>query len=204
MMQARRPPDAENPRMAQNWSSPFLNRTGLRVTAEAFAASDTPSLRSFNGKPVPGSYSVDDEGVPAKDVSLVEKGRLVTLLTGRTPQKHFPRSNGHGRAGTVLAGVFHLESTQAIPASELKQKYLALLAAQDKAFGYIVRGVRSDGQGGPGPGIDSIVKVTRDGETRFAGCDSATCPQRHFAISPKPRSNARSIRTASARRRSCR
>lgn len=165
MMQARRPPDTENPRMMQAESSPFLNRTGLRVLADAFMVSDTPSLKQFDGKPVAGSYLVDDEGVRAKDVVLVDKGRLVTLLTSRTPQKNFLRSNGHGRSGGVLAGVFQLESTQPIPASELKAKYLALLKAQDKTFGYIVRGVRSDGQGGgSGPGIDQIVKITLDGK----------------------------------------
>jgi hypothetical protein len=165
MMQARRPPDAENPRMVQGTASPFLNRTGLRVMADAFIARDTPSLKLFDGNPVAGSYAVDDEGVRAKDVTLVDKGRLVTLLTSRTPQKHFLQSNGHGRSGTVLAGVFALESTLAIPSPELKKKYLALLQAQDKTFGYIVRGVRSDGQGGAGgPGIDSIVKVTLDGQ----------------------------------------
>ena len=48
-----------------------------------------------------------------------------------------------------------------------RSKYIALLKAQDKTFGYIVRGVRSDGQGGgTGPGIDSIVKVTLDGRER--------------------------------------
>jgi hypothetical protein len=165
MMQARRPPDTENPRMGQVLPSPFLNRTGLRVMADAFAASDTPSMTHFDGKPLAGSYAVDDEGVRAKDVKLVDKGRLVTLLTNRVPQKNFLRSNGHGRSNTVLAGVFQVESSQAIPASDLKGKYIALLKAQDKAFGYIVRGVRSDGQGGAvGPGIDSIVKVTLDGE----------------------------------------
>ena len=164
LMQARRPPDAENPRMAQMQSSPFLNRTGLRVMADAFSASDTPSLTRFEGKPLAGSYEVDDEGVRAKDVTLVEKGRLATLLTSRVPQKNFPRSNGHGRSGTVLAGVFLLESAQAIPSSSLKEKYIALLKAQDKTFGYIVRGVRSDGQpGATGPAIDNIVKVTLDG-----------------------------------------
>lgn len=164
MMQARRPPDAENPRMGQVPASPFLNRTGLRVMADAFSASDTPSLTHFDGKPLAGSYAVDDEGMRAKDVALVEKGRLTALLTGRVPQKNFPRSNGHGRSTTVLAGVFQIESAQAIPAAELKDKYIALLKAQDKTFGYIVRGVRSDGQGGAaGPGIDSIVKVTLDG-----------------------------------------
>ena len=165
LMQARRPPDTENPRAAQAGASPFLNRTGLRVMADAFVVRDTPSLTQFEGKPVAGSYVVDDEGVLAKDVTLVDKGRLVTLLTSRTPQKNFMQSNGHGRSGTVLAGVFQVESTQAIPAVELKQKYLALLKAQEKTFGYIVRGIRSDGQGGAaGPGIDSIVKVTLDGQ----------------------------------------
>ena len=39
IMQARRPPDTENPRMAmQTAQNPFLNRTGLRVMADAFAA----------------------------------------------------------------------------------------------------------------------------------------------------------------------
>jgi hypothetical protein len=170
MVQARRPPDAENPRMGQAPSSPFLNRSGLRVMADAFNASDTPSLTHFEGKPLVGSYTVDDEGMRAKDVSLVEKGRLVSLLTSRVPQKNFARSNGHGRANTVLAGVFQMESVDAIAARELKEKYIALLKAQDKTFGYIVRGVRSDGQGGAGPGIDAIVKVTLDGtETPVRG-----------------------------------
>src|SRR5436190_3447946 len=47
IMQARRPPDAENPRMMQATTNPFLNRTGLRVLADAFVVSDTPSLKQF-------------------------------------------------------------------------------------------------------------------------------------------------------------
>ena len=165
MMEARRPHDTENPRAAQAQPPPFLNRTGLRVMADAFIARDTPSLSRFEGRAVAGSYVVDDEGVRAEDVTLADKGRLVTLLTSRTPQKHFLQSNGHGRAGSVLAGVFQIESTQAIPSTELKRKYLAMLQAQDKSFGYIVRAVRSDGQGGTAAlGIDSIVKVTADGQ----------------------------------------
>lgn len=182
MMQARRPPDTENPRMGQAPASPFLNRTGLRVMADAFMASDTPSMTHFEGKPLVGSYVVDDEGVRARDVKLVDKGRLVTLLTSRVPQKHFPKSNGHGRSTTVLAGVFQIESTQAIPAAELKAKYIELLKAQDRDFGYIVRGVRPDGPGGPsGAGIDSIVKVTLDGrETPVRGMRFGVVPPMAF------------------------
>src|SRR5581483_10490876 len=80
LVAARRPPDSDNPRMAQGFTqTPFLSRTGLRVMADAFSASDTPSLTEFNGRPVPGAYVVDDQGVRGKDVKLVDKGRLVTL-----------------------------------------------------------------------------------------------------------------------------
>ena len=181
MMLARRPPDSENPRTIQGPQSPFLNRTGLRVAADAFSVRDTPSLKTFAGRPIAGSYVVDDEGVTARDVTLVEKGRLVTLLTGRTPQKNFLQSNGHGRSGGVLAGVFQLESAQPIPASELKAKYIALLKAQDKTFGYIVRGVRSDGPGGGGPAIDWIVQVSLDGsEAPVRGMRFSSVPATAF------------------------
>jgi len=45
-----------------------------------------------------GSYRVDDEGVPAQRVSLIEKGVLKSLLMSRTPRKEITKSNGHGRA----------------------------------------------------------------------------------------------------------
>jgi predicted Zn-dependent protease len=164
LMLARRPPDGENPRLAQaqGQGTPFLRRIGLRVLSDAFSVSDTPSLTQYDGRPVPGAYVVDDEGVRAKDVSLVEKGRLVTLLTSRVPLKNLPQSNGHGRVG-VQAGVFQVQSSLAVPASELKAKYLDLLKAQDTPFGYIVRGIANpnDIPGGGGPGGPVILQAFR-------------------------------------------
>jgi hypothetical protein len=56
-------------------------------------------------------------------------------------------------------------------------RYLALLKAQDKEFGYIVRGVRGNNQGADGPGIDAIVKVTPDGvETPVRGMQFGSVP----------------------------
>jgi predicted Zn-dependent protease len=166
---ARRAPDGDAPRFAQSQgpTTPFLARIGLRVLSDSFSITDTPSLREFGGRPVAGAYLVDDEGVPAKDVTIVDKGRLLTLLTSRTPLKNLPQSNGHGRNGSVQSGVLQVRSTQAIPASELKTKYLELLKAQDLAFGYIVRAIAgpgevAGGQGG-GPIILDAVKVTPDG-----------------------------------------
>jgi predicted Zn-dependent protease len=171
LLLARRPPDAENARFTQGQGqgTPFLTRIGLRVLSDSFAVSDTPSLKEFEGRPVAGTYVVDDEGVLAKDVTLVEKGRLVTLLTSRTPQKNLLQSNGHGRGGNVQPGVLQVRSTEAIPASQLKEKYLQLLQAQEKPFGYIIRSIAGPGEvpgggGGGGPIILDIVKVTPDGK----------------------------------------
>ena len=131
---------------------------------------------------MPGAYTVDDEGIAAQDVILVENGKLATLLTSRTPQKNLLQSNGHGRGGTVQAGVFQLRSAQPVGASELKKKYLELLKTQDKTFGYIVRAIANPSAlqispsdatdilammgGGAGAGgvILDVVKVTPDGK----------------------------------------
>jgi predicted Zn-dependent protease len=170
LLLARRPPDAENARFTQGQGqgTPFLTRIGLRVLSDSFAVSDTPSLKQYDGRAVAGTYVVDDEGVLAKDVTLVEKGRLITLLTSRTPQKNLLQSNGHGRGGNVQPGVLQVRSTQAVPASQLKQKYLDLLKVQEKSFGYIVRSVAGTGEvpggGGGGPIILDVVKVTPDGK----------------------------------------
>jgi len=165
--------------------SPYLTRIGARVLPEAFSVSDTPSLERFGSTAVPAAYRVDDDGVPAKDVTLVRDGRLVTLLTDRTPQRRLPQSNGHSRGGGAQASVFQVESARAVPAAELKAKYLAMLKAQERPFGYIVRAVAdpiemqtaddpmdammaatmSMGAGGPrlGPAILRAVKVLADG-----------------------------------------
>jgi TldD protein len=156
LLLAERGPDSDNPRFARQPSTPFLTRIGLRVMAESFSVSDTPSLSQFAGRPVPGAYEVDDEGVPAQDVPLVENGRLLMLLTNRTPNRNLPKSNGHARGNGPQAGVVQVRSSRAMPAAEMKKKLLELLRIQDKEFGYIVRGI--DTQSTP-----QIFKVTRDG-----------------------------------------
>jgi predicted Zn-dependent protease len=163
LMLARRPNDSEGgggrgaPPAQQG--TPFLTRIGLRVLPDAFSVSDTPSLTTYEGRPVAGAFTVDDEGVRAKDVSLVENGKLLTLLTSRAPQRKLLQSNGHGRSGTAQAGVFQMKSAQAVPRSQLKSKYLELLKDQDKDFGYIIR---SFAPGAPVP--TDVVRVTPDGK----------------------------------------
>ncbi len=135
-------------------STPFLRRIGSRVLPEWLTVTDTPSLTRYGNVAVPGAYVVDEEGVLAQDVTLVEDGRLMTLLTSRAPQQNLPVSNGHARGGDAQAGVFQVASASGVPAVELRARYLEWLAQQDRAFGYIIRGA----------GGSRVVRVTPGGQ----------------------------------------
>jgi hypothetical protein len=167
---SQRAPESDDARMgslSQLFSTPFLTRIGTRVMPESFTVRDAPSVQRFGAEPVAGAYAVDDEGLAAEDVTLVRDGRLLTMLTSRTPQKNLLQSNGHGRKGGAQAGVLLVESATAIPAAGLKAKYLDLLKTQGRTHGYILRRLEtSTARPGDrqGPAIVRAVKVTPDGK----------------------------------------
>jgi predicted Zn-dependent protease len=98
---------------------------------------DDPSLKTFEGKTLLGSYAVDDEGQPVAPVTIVEHGKLINYLLGREPVKDFPTSNGHGRAALGQAahshaGVIEVKSSQELTAEQLHAKLLALAKDQQR------------------------------------------------------------------------
>jgi TldD protein len=79
--------------------SVLATKLGQKVAAPILSAVDDPLLEAGTGHaPLFGGYKIDDEGVPAQRVSLIEHGVLKTLLMSRTPRKEIGRSNGHARA----------------------------------------------------------------------------------------------------------
>jgi TldD protein len=80
-------------------TSEFAERLGQKVASSLLMAVDDPLRESGPGKvPLFGAYRVDDEGIPAARVVLVEAGILKSLLMTRTPRKEIAHSNGHARA----------------------------------------------------------------------------------------------------------
>jgi predicted Zn-dependent protease len=115
-----------------------------RVLPDFLSVVDDPTLASFDGKPLLGSYEVDDEGVRAMRVPVIENGKLVNYLLGREPILDFPASNGHGRArmptgspGPSLGNML-VSSSEALPQEELKKKLLELCQQRDLPYGYYV------------------------------------------------------------------
>ncbi|MEQ1473557.1 MAG: metallopeptidase TldD-related protein, partial [Candidatus Acidiferrum sp.] len=80
-----RPPVSFTPVMEQLLSglggkSDWITRIGARVLPASVTVVDDPSAKEFQGTPLLGAYSVDDEGVRAQKITLVENGALKNEL----------------------------------------------------------------------------------------------------------------------------
>ncbi len=109
--------------------SQWLGRLNSRVLPAGTSLVDDPSAKDAQGRPLPGSYTVDDEGVLPQTVTLVDNGTLKDLLMSRRPGQDFVQSNGHGRA--LFLGEPHAESSNlffksgnGLSPQDLKKKFL--------------------------------------------------------------------------------
>jgi predicted Zn-dependent protease len=121
----------------------FASSFHARVLPDFMSVVDDPSLKTFNGKALLGAYDVDDEGVPAQAVKLVDEGRLENYLIGRQPVRDFPQSNGHGRAGITgparpMIGVLKITADSGLSTDELNKKLLDMAKDRGLANVYIV------------------------------------------------------------------
>ena len=135
----KKPQLGENARTTGKWSSSYKSR----VLPDFINVFDDPTLSTISGQPLFGKYTLDDEGVKAQRVSLIEKGQLVSYLIGRQPIRDFPASNGHGRAGATAAplprpGNLVLQSTDPQPDAGLKAKLIDLCRKRDLPYGLYV------------------------------------------------------------------
>ena len=133
----KKPKLRENARTTGRWSSSYKTR----VLPDFIDLTDDPSLDELAGQPLFGNYSLDDEGVKAVRVPLVEKGQLISYLIGRAPIRDFPSSNGHGRATATGApeprpGNLILQSTNPQPDADLKKQLLDL--ARQRGLPYAI------------------------------------------------------------------
>jgi TldD protein len=135
----KKPQLGENARTAGKWSSSYKSR----VLPDFINVFDDPTISTISGQPLFGNYTLDDEGVKAQRVSLIEKGQLVSYLIGRQPIRDFPASNGHGRAAATAAptprpGNLVLQSTDPQPDAGLKAKLIDLCRKRDLPYGLYV------------------------------------------------------------------
>ncbi len=129
-----RPPLAFQPVVDQLMSSlgarsDWSGKVGSRVLPASVSLIDDPSAKEYKGTPLIGGYTIDEEGVPAQKVVLVQDGKLKDLLMSRRPGPDFNTSNGHGRsafladATPIMSNLF-FSSTDGVSKEDMDKKFL--------------------------------------------------------------------------------
>lgn len=118
----------------------FTKKIGQEVLPKFLSVADDPTLHELAGVRLAGSYSFDDEGVPAQRVDVIQNGVLKNFLLSRMPIKGFDASNGHGRnqpgrMPTGRQGNLIVTSSQTVPEKELRQKLIDEVKKQGKPYG---------------------------------------------------------------------
>lgn len=144
-LSGHRPPLMEEPQMAgmfpENKLAGRLNRS---VLPTFFSVVDDPTQKTHGRDPLIGFYNVDDQGVLAQPVTIIENGVLKTLLMSRRPRKEISKSNGHGRAvqlstPSAQIGNLFLKTTDGKSFEELKKELIDLCQGQGLSHGLLIR-----------------------------------------------------------------
>lgn len=121
----------------------FASSWKARVLPTFISVVDDPTMETFNGHGLGGSYKVDDEGVPAGPVTVVDNGILTNYLIGRVPIRDFLASNGHGRASgngntAPAPGNLFFRPSKASTREELKKELIDECRSRGLKYGYFV------------------------------------------------------------------
>jgi TldD protein len=126
-----------------NEGQTFTSKVGERILPEFISIKDDPTEARFDGQMLLGNYAFDDEGVPARNVELIDHGVLKTFLMGRSPLVSITNSNGHGRrqlgyVPVARQGNLIVSSTNAVTDAQLRQKLIDMVKEQGKPFGLLI------------------------------------------------------------------
>jgi predicted Zn-dependent protease len=118
-------------------------RLGRRILPTTVTVVDDPLATTFGGVPLKGGYLVDDEGVKAQKVVLVQNGILKTLCSGRTPSRYVKETNGHWHNGAATPSQLFITASQTLPFDQLKRKLIQMGKDDGLQYVLIVRRITS-------------------------------------------------------------
>ncbi len=159
-------------------TSDLLDRMNRPVLPVYLSIYDDPSLHQFGKVPLIGYYDIDDQGVPAQRVSIVDAGILSNLLMARRPIPGFLKSNGHGRSGypgreTAQISNLIISAAQGKSYDELKQELIKLCRNERLTYGIAIKALAANA-GGIVPALIYKVYVEDGREELIRGVNPAT------------------------------
>ena len=121
----------------------FLDKVNARVMPEFLSITDNPLITDYQGFKLQGGSKVDEDGVPSREVKLVENGYLKSLLTTRDPVRGFEQSTGSRHVGQPTPTNLIVSSTNTMSNEDLRAKLLAIVNQRHLEFGIIIRRLRN-------------------------------------------------------------
>jgi hypothetical protein len=170
----------------------FQKKIGTRVLPVSMTVRDNPLMKPKGRSVLLGNYAVDEEGIAASDLTLVDNGILKTLYMTRTPTKEVKEPNGHmrpllGSGTSVGPGVVEIIDKKAMKSSDIRKELIKRATEDGYDFAFIVRSMQkgsllfSEGMSNIGDVLESgksltpvlVYKVsTKDGsETLMRGIE---------------------------------
>ncbi len=125
-------------------------RIGRKIMDNRLTVKNYSTLDKYNGVPLLGAYEIDAEGVvPAKEMTLVDKGILRQMLNGRVPSLKTPHSTGSSRfvmtgSDIVYAtapGTIHIEVDKGTKQDKMKKALIKAAKDEGLDYAYIVRSI---------------------------------------------------------------
>jgi hypothetical protein len=147
-----------NPNQGDN---PFLDKIGARVLPEFLSVSDNPTIQEYQGRSLRGFSKMDDDGVPSREVQLVDNGILKTLLASRDPVRGIDHSTGSRHVGQAAPSNIIFAVSNGLSDDELHAKFMDMVKQRNRPFGITVRWLRN----GNNAGLNALLayKVFPDG-----------------------------------------
>lgn len=123
--------------------NPFLDKVGAKVLPDFLSVTDNATLADYQGVPLAGWCKADEDGVPTREMKLVENGILETLLTTRDPVRGFDHSSGSRHAGQAAPSNLFVTAQNGLSEADLRATFLALVKERNKQYGIVVRRMRN-------------------------------------------------------------
>jgi predicted Zn-dependent protease len=134
---------------SQTNRSELVDRLNRPVLPRFLSVFDDPTAKQIGDRELIGHYQVDDQGVPARRVSLIEQGVLKNFLMSRRPGKDMPQSNGHGRSGipgreTAQIGNLFIQSNDGKSYDDLKEELIKMCREENLQYGILIKALDTD------------------------------------------------------------
>jgi TldD protein len=124
--------------------SDWTGKMDVRVLPTTVTLIDDPTVKDYKGIPLIGGYAIDEEGVPAEKVTLVQDGKLKELLMSRRPGPDSDKSNGHGRSAFLaepqptMSNLF-FTSSETLSQEDMKKRFIDACKAEKLDYCLVVR-----------------------------------------------------------------